>query len=91
MKNKMNSINKREYYITKNGLWYVIYREIVGGEYKEYLQRGAYTPYKEYARTFYTLDDAKSALIIAKVQWKKEKIYTTSSEIDGKREEMKES
>ena len=79
----------REYKIAKSDLWYQIYRKKEEGWIMsmERLQRDSYTLRREFARTFYHLSDATSALVIAKAKW--EKTPTTSikkSESEEKRE-----
>ena len=63
-----------EYKITKCNLWYNVFREkeeewIVK---LERLQRDTYTLNREFAKVFYHLQDAESALTIAKFRWRKE-------------------
>ena len=69
----MSDTNKREYKITKSGLWYNVYRvrNNEGIEEKQRLQKTTYTLNRSHARIFYHLDDAISALQIAKAIWKK--------------------
>ena len=64
----------REYRITKSDLWYQIYRKKEEENWiirMERLQRDTYTLNRDFARTFYHLNDATSALVIARIQWKK--------------------
>lgn len=73
-----------EYKITRCNLWYNVYRKqeedwLIR---LEWLQRDTYTLNKDFARTFYHLDDAISALIKARIIWKKE-TSTTSEEKSG--------
>lgn len=65
---------KREYKITKSDLGYNVYRKKEEGWIisMERLQRDTYTLNRDFARTFYNLDDAISALTIAKAKWEKE-------------------
>ena len=70
MKDKM----EWEYKITKSDLGYNIYRIkeenwIIN---MEWLQRDTYTLNRDYARTFYTITDAMSNLVIARSKWKRE-------------------
>ena len=69
----------REYKITKSDLWYNVFREKEEDWYKtkEYLQNNTYTHNKQFAKTFYHLDDAKGALVIARNKWR---IEETSKE-----------
>lgn len=73
----------REYKITKSDLWYQVYRE--NWEIRERLQRESYTSNRNFARIFYHLDNAISALQIAKAKWRKE-ISTTSTKKSGSEE-----
>ena len=77
------NINKmREYRITKGSLWYHVYRKKELEDWTmrmERLQRDAYTLNKDFARTFYHLDDAVSALTVAKCRWDKDKTGLNSS------------
>lgn len=86
----MSDTNKREYKITKSGLWYNVYRtrDNDGIGETERLQRDSYTLNRNHARTFYHLSDAESALIIARVRWEKETPTTSikKSESEGHRE-----
>ena len=78
-----------EYKITKSDLWYQIYRistDETGIVIMERLQRNSYTSNRDYARTFYTLNDAMGALVIARSKWKKE-TPTTSTKKSGLEEE----
>lgn len=64
----------REYKITKGNLGYHVYRRKEEG-WKiirlEWLQNNSYTLNKDFAKTFYHLEDALSALTIAKAkEWK---------------------
>lgn len=75
----MESENKREYKITKSDLGYHVYRrkEDNGMLRLEWLQRNSYTLNRDFARTFYTLNDAEGALVIARKKW--DAITTTST------------
>lgn len=75
-KNKM-----REYKITKWDLGYLVYRTKTENDLQtvEWLQKDTYTLNKNFARTFYHLDDAISNLIIARRKW--DDIKETSEEI----------
>ncbi len=82
---------KREYKITKGNMGYHVYRkqELESWLMKlERLQRDTYTLNKDFARTFYHLDDAISASQIAKAKWEKETPITSikKSESEGRRE-----
>lgn len=75
---------KREYKITRSDLGYNVYRKreenwIIR---LEWLQRDTYTLNRNYARTFYNLDDAISNLVIARSRWEKE-TPTTSTKKSG--------
>ena len=61
-----------EYKITKSDLWFNVYREKEENwiKTKEYLQNDSYTLNKQFAKTFYHLNDATSALVIARNKWK---------------------
>lgn len=76
----------REYKITKSDLWYQVYRE--DWEIRERLQRGSYTSNRNFARVFYHLDDALSALQIAKAIWRKETPITSTKKSES--EEVRE-
>lgn len=60
----------REYKITKGNLGYHVYRkkEIWKIIRLEWLQRNSYTIHKQFARTFYHLSDAISALVIERAK-----------------------
>lgn len=81
----MDDTNKREYKITKAGLWYNVYRVryYEGIEEKEWLQKTTYTLNRSHARIFYHLDDAISALQIAKAIWKKETPTTSTKKSES--------
>lgn len=66
----MSDTNEREYKITKSDLGYKVYRQKGDEDNRivEWLQKETYTYNKEYARTFYTLNDAMSSLVLAKVK-----------------------
>ncbi len=71
---------KREYKITRSDLGYNIYRKKELEDWTvrlEWLQRNSYTLNRDFARTFYNINDATSALVIAKFQW--DTINTTST------------
>lgn len=80
----------REYKIAKTSLGFKIYRkkEENGIMAMEWLQKDWYTPNLEHARIFYHMNDAMSALVIAKIQWAKETPTTSTkeSETEGERE-----
>jgi len=80
----------REYKIAKTGLGYKIYRkrEENGIMNMEWLQRDTYTPDIEYAKVFYHMNDAISALVLAKIRWAKETptISIRKSESEERRE-----
>lgn len=63
-----------EYYITKSELWFKIFREKEedGVKRKEWLQTDTYTLNRNFARTFYHLNSATSALVIARIKWRNE-------------------
>lgn len=78
-----------EYKITKSNLWYNVYRKQEKGWIMrlERLQNGTYTLNRDYAKTFYHLDDAISALIGERIKWKKTAITSTKkSESEGVKE-----
>jgi hypothetical protein len=54
----------------------------------EWLQKDWYTPNLENARVFYHINDAMSALVLAKIQWAKETPTTSTrkSESEGIKE-----
>lgn len=84
-----NKMGKREYKITKSNLGYNVYRKKELEDWTirlERLQRDNYTLHREFARTFYHLDDAVSNLTLARIQW--EKIGLNSS-IEKKESEKK--
>lgn len=87
----MSDTNKREYKIVKSWLGYNVYRkqELKNWMIKmERLQRDTYTLNKDFARTFYHLEDALSALTIAKCkEWKE---TSTTSIRKSESEERKE-
>lgn len=78
----------REYKITKCDLWYQVYREDWG--IRERLQKDSYSSNRSFARIFYHLDSAISALQIAKAKWKKETSITSikKSGSEGIREKI---
>jgi len=61
----------REYFITKSDLWYHVFRKKTenGLETVEWLQNNSYTLNRNFAKTFYHLDDAKGALVLARRKW----------------------
>lgn len=79
-----------EYKITKSNLWYNVYRK----QEKDWimrlerLQNGTYTLNRDYAKTFYHLDDAIGALIWERIKWKNETPTTSTkkSESEGNKE-----
>lgn len=87
----MSDKQEREYKITKWNLWYHVYRTKKEEDWKivrlEWLQNNSYTLNRDYAKTFYHLDTAISALSIAKFQWNTIKIDSSQ----GKRESEKKS
>ena len=80
----------REYKIANSSLGYKIYRkkEEDGIMRMEWLHKDWYCLNIEDARIFYSINDAMSALVIAKVRWKKETPTTSikKSESEEKRE-----
>ena len=64
----------RDYSITRGSLGYHIcrMREENWVEMKEWLQNNSRTRNKGFARTFYHLSDATSALVLVRIRWKKE-------------------
>lgn len=82
----------REYKITKSDLWYHVYRTKEEGWIMrlEWLQRNSYTLRRDFARTFYHLDDAISALSIARCRWDKDTIDSNSSTEKKESEEKSE-
>ncbi len=75
----------REYKITKSDLWYHVYR-IKEEDWiikMERLQRNSYTLYKDFARTFYKLDDAIGALVGERIKWKKETPTTSTKKSES--------
>ena len=81
---------KREYKIVKSDLWYNVYRQKEENWIKmiEWLQKDSYTLNRWFARTFYHLNDATSALVISKARWEKETstISTEKSECEERKE-----
>lgn len=83
-----------EYYITKSELWFKIFREKEedGVKRKEWLQTDTYTLNRNFARTFYHLNSATSALVIVRIKWRKWKqmptILTEKSESEKRREKI---
>ena len=78
-----------EYKITKCDLWYNVYRKKEEGWMirLEWLQNGTYTLNRDYAKTFYHLNDAESALVIARFRWEKTPTTSTKkSESEGIKE-----
>lgn len=80
----------REYKIAKTSLGFKIYRkkEENGIMTMEWLQKDWYTPNLEHARIFYHMNDAMSALVLARRSWAKETLTTSTkkSETEGERE-----
>lgn len=76
-----------KHFITKSELWYKIFRESEDGV-KERLQNDTYTLNGNFARVFYHLNDAESALVIANIKWKKgtHTTFTRKSESEGIKE-----
>lgn len=83
-----------EYKITKSNLWYNVFREKDEDWILriEWLQIDTYTLCKNFARTFYHLQDAESALVIERIKWRKGKqtptILTKKSESGKRREKI---
>lgn len=77
-----------EYYITRWDLWYHIFREKEEDwiKKKERYQWNSYTPFKNFAKTFFHLNEATSALVLVRARWKR--TPTTSIKksglVDGK-------
>lgn len=82
----------REYKITKSNLGYNVYRrkEEDWFLYMEWLQTHSYTLNRDFARTFYTLEDATNAFIIAKTKWEKRSLTPTTFIRKSELEEHKE-
>lgn len=73
----------REYKIYKTDLWYAIYRKkhigkLIMIQYLDWHNKRELN--KGCARTFYNLNDATSALILARVRWKTPITSTKKSE-----------
>ena len=83
---------KREYKITKSDLGYHVYRKKEENWIMrmERLQRDSYTLNRDFARTFYHLDDALSNLQIAKAREWKEKETPITSTRKSESEEVRE-
>ena len=79
-----------KYHITSWDLWFHVFRIDTEDNFwtREWLQNDTYTLNKNYAKIFYNIDSALSALQIAKAKWKKE-ISTTSIK-KSEYEELKE-
>ena len=79
---------KREYKIGKTDLWYNVYRRKEEGWLLrvEWLQNWTYTLNRQFAKTFYNINDATSALVIARRKWNdiKETSEGTSESIQEK-------
>ena len=79
---------KREYKIGKTDLWYNVYRRKEEGWLLrvEWLQNWTYTLNRQFAKTFYNINDATSALVIARRKWDdtKETSEGTSESIQEK-------
>lgn len=80
-----------EYKITNSSLWYNVYRRkeedwrlII-----EWLQKDTYTLNRDFARTFYHIQDAESALVVERARWRKG-ITSTTSIKESESEEHKE-
>ena len=71
---------QREYKITKSNLGYNVYRrkEEDWFIYLEWLQNTSYTLNRDFARTFYNIEDATSALVIARTKWDKRSLTGTN-------------
>ena len=56
----------------------------------EWLQRDSYTLNRDYARTFYNIEDATNAFIIARTKWDKRNLtgtnFTKKSELEERKE-----
>ena len=77
----------REYKITKSNLGYNVYRE---KEWRiEWLQKNSYTLNRDFARTFYHLDDAISNLTLAKFQWEKIKLDSLTEKKESEKKSEK--
>lgn len=77
----------RVYKITKSDLWYNVYRkkELENWTMRlERLQDNTYTLNRTFAKTFYHLNDATSALVVARAKWE---TLTTSTEKSGTEEQ----
>lgn len=76
----VTKIKMREYFITKSDLWYHVFRKKTENDLEtvEWLQKDTYTLNRKFARVFYHLDDAKGALVIARMKW--DDIKETSEE-----------
>lgn len=73
-----------EYKITKSDLGYNVYRTkeedwIIS---LEWLQKDTYTLNRNFARTFYHINDATSALVIARKIWKIEETSKEKSKFE---------
>lgn len=79
---------KREYKITKSNLGYNVYRVWEENWFirMERLQNNSYTLNRDFAKTFYHLNDATSALVIAKSKWETLTTSIKKSGSEGKRE-----
>ena len=79
-----------EYKIYKTNLWWSIYRKKYIGKViiLQYLNGyGLRSHNKDYAKIFYTEDDAESALVIQRSkEWKTDTTSTKKSESEGERE-----
>lgn len=76
-----------EYHITQSDLWYKIFREHKEYGTKERRQGGTYTLNKWFAKTYYHMGEATSALVTARIQWRKTPtISIKKSESEGIKE-----
>ena len=82
-----------EYYITQSDLWYKIFREHKEYWTREWRQWSTYTLNEWFAKTFYHMSDATSALVTARIQWKKTpttSIKKSESEEEGEKKSWSE-
>lgn len=78
----------RNYYIVETDLGFKVCREKKEGWVKEWRQGNTYTLNKEFAKTYYHMNEAASGLVLAKIKWKKETPTTSTrkSESEGGKE-----
>lgn len=77
----------REYKIIKSDLWYNVYRKKEEDWLTtvEWLQNGGYSQNRQFARTFYHVSEATSALVVEKAKlWKKDTTSEKKSEPERK-------